>query len=187
MKLFKKKNQTKKVSFHEPFEQLSTLFDKRISDVEGLIDRQIIKTIDYELTNFEKLKKWLINCIYDYILMNPESFHKDTRSVSEARKDTVKERDDYICQICQRQFNAEDLEIDHIFPYSLGGSNEEYNLMALCHRCNQDKARSLEYYQSKEGKKKLKINIGKLVETIDIIHNFGKWLEKIGDMRRRHT
>jgi len=59
----------------------------------------------------------------------------------------------------QRKFNEEDLDIDHIFPYGFGGSNEETNLMTVSRICNRNKSASLEYFKRKEGKLKLLENI----------------------------
>lgn len=78
-----------------------------------------------------------------------------------------------------------DLEVDHIFPYALGGSNEEYNLMALCKNCNQNKNVTIKYYMNNEGKYKLMENIRIFVKSLPLIHDFNNWLKKIGDMRRR--
>jgi len=35
---------------------------------------------------------------------------------------------------------SENIEIDHVMPVSLGGSNDLDNLQPLCHRCNSKKA-----------------------------------------------
>lgn len=53
---------------------------------------------------------------------------------------TVLHRDDFRCQICGR--TAKDgvkLEVDHIMPYSKGGSDELSNLWTLCFDCNRGK------------------------------------------------
>jgi 5-methylcytosine-specific restriction endonuclease McrA len=39
------------------------------------------------------------------------------------------------CVIC----NSWDIEIDHIIPVSLGGTNDESNLQSLCKKCNRIK------------------------------------------------
>ena len=52
------------------------------------------------------------------------------------RKD-VMARDNYQCQYCGA---TEDLAIDHIFPFSRGGSNEADNLQVLCRSCNSAKS-----------------------------------------------
>lgn len=126
----------------------------------------------------ENLEKILIEAIYDFVIKNPNLGTTKSRSISQSRKEIIKQRDDYICQICQEPFPEGQLEIDHILPHSLGGSNSEYNLMPLCSKCNADKGNRLTYYQSGEGKKKLKNNIGGFAKNVPMIHNFGDWLKK---------
>lgn len=82
--------------------------------------------------------------------------------------------------------DEEELQIDHIFPYGAGDSNEEINLMALCEECNRNKSARLDYYRSEEGKLKVMENIREFVKILPGMHDFGDWLEKMGDKRRRH-
>lgn len=49
---------------------------------------------------------------------------------------TVFERDKYRCQNCGGWHN---LQVDHIYPKSRGGSNNIDNLQTLCAKCNQTK------------------------------------------------
>ena len=55
------------------------------------------------------------------------------------RKDVMK-RDNYQCQYCGSNQN---LVIDHIFPFSRGGSNDADNLQVLCNDCNSSKGASI--------------------------------------------
>lgn len=43
-------------------------------------------------------------------------------------------RDKFTCQYCGAK--GIDLEIDHVIPVALGGSNSEVNLVTACRRCN---------------------------------------------------
>ncbi len=139
----------------------------------------------FALGTLNHLEQSLIHKIYEEIIANPTKYHKESRSITPQRKKAVKVRDDYICQICNEEFEEDELEVDHIFPYGAGGSNEEYNLMPLCQECNGNKSAKLDYYRSNEGKFKIMENIHKFVKTLPMIHDFGAWLEKIGDKRRR--
>lgn len=56
---------------------------------------------------------------------------------------TIKERDDYTCQICGASTYEQDLlllEIDHIIPVSKGGMSTPDNLQTLCWKCNRQKS-----------------------------------------------
>ena len=46
-------------------------------------------------------------------------------------------RDDYTCQYCGKRGGT--LEIDHIIPFSKGGSEKEENLVTTCFDCNRKK------------------------------------------------
>lgn len=131
-----------------------------------------------EMTNstLSSLESVLINNIYDHILKNPSI--SPSRSVSPQKRALVIERDKCTCQICEEDLVDDEIEIDHIFPYSYGGSSNVTNLMVLCKRCNRDKTNRLEYYQSDEGRKKLLVNIQVFVRSLDLIQDFNTWLMK---------
>lgn len=48
----------------------------------------------------------------------------------------VFEKFNYACAMCGKGKDEIPLQIDHIFPVSLGGTNDENNLQALCWKCN---------------------------------------------------
>lgn len=43
------------------------------------------------------------------------------------------------CSLCQKIFTAQELEIDHIYPFSRGGMSEDKNYQVLCLSCNRKK------------------------------------------------
>lgn len=61
-------------------------------------------------------------------------------SIPSSVRSRVFDRDGHRCKHCG---DAWDLELDHIHPFSKGGSNEESNLQVLCRRCNRVKFDSL--------------------------------------------
>ena len=62
------------------------------------------------------------------------------RSISGTTRQNVLMRDNYTCQICGATVkDGAKLEIDHIIPYSKGGTNDESNLQVLCQQCNREK------------------------------------------------
>lgn len=48
----------------------------------------------------------------------------------------VYERDGHTCKACG---SDEDLTVDHIYPWSLGGTDDMENLQTLCRSCNSSK------------------------------------------------
>jgi hypothetical protein len=61
-------------------------------------------------------------------------------------KDDVFRRDGFNCVYCYR---TEDLSLDHIVPFSLGGSDSIENLVCCCRKCNSSKgAKPLNQWRS---------------------------------------
>jgi transcriptional regulator with XRE-family HTH domain len=48
----------------------------------------------------------------------------------------IAEKDNYECVYCSAQAV---LQVDHVYPYSLGGTNEPENLVTCCDKCNRKK------------------------------------------------
>ena len=55
----------------------------------------------------------------------------------ENAKAMVLNRDDYICQYCKGKHKDSKLEVHHIIFKSQGGSDDESNLITLCHTCHK--------------------------------------------------
>jgi hypothetical protein len=45
-------------------------------------------------------------------------------------------RDGFQCRYCGKRATEKELHVDHVFPRSMGGGDEEFNLVAACHECN---------------------------------------------------
>jgi len=52
-------------------------------------------------------------------------------------REFVLERDDFTCQDCGKFLMNVGLEAHHIKPLFQGGSNDEKNLITLCHKCHK--------------------------------------------------
>ena len=65
---------------------------------------------------------------------------KRSRYVSAATRVDVLRRDNHRCVFCGVSAKKAELEIDHIIPFSHGGSNAISNLQTLCEACNQGKS-----------------------------------------------
>jgi hypothetical protein len=92
-----------------------------------------------------------IYLILSLILFSVSCFAQ-SRYVSQTTKKVVFSRDGGICQCCG---SYENLEYDHISPYSCGGSSDASNIQLLCQKCNRSKSNSC---YCKEHNKKVGIN-----------------------------
>ena len=75
-------------------------------------------------------------------LTNPKIKHwgyqKGANYGFENTKAMVLNRDNYTCQYCKGKHKDSKLEVHHIVFRSQGGSDEESNLITLCHTCHKD-------------------------------------------------
>ena len=75
-------------------------------------------------------------------LANPKIMHwgyqKGTNYGFENTKTMVLNRDNYTCRYCKGKHKDNKLEVHHIIFRSQGGSDEESNLITLCHTCHRD-------------------------------------------------
>ena len=76
---------------------------------------------------------------------------ENVRTISGKTRLDVFERDDYRCQMCGRTVDdGIKLHIDHIVPFSKGGSSEMDNLQVLCHECNLAKHDRMDLKRTRE-------------------------------------
>ena len=63
-----------------------------------------------------------------------------SRYIPAATRVDVLRRDNHRCVYCGVSAKKAELEIDHIVPFSKGGSNAISNLQTLCSDCNKGKS-----------------------------------------------
>ena len=83
-----------------------------------------------------------------HLMKNPEmnrhwGYQKGLNYGFENTKAMVLNRDNYTCQYCKNKYKDSKLEVHHIIFKSNGGSDEESNLITLCHTCHYDLHHSL--------------------------------------------
>ncbi|MCV7359182.1 HNH endonuclease [Mycolicibacterium fluoranthenivorans] len=61
-------------------------------------------------------------------------------AVSKRLRYEILTRDGEACRKCGRRAPEVELQIDHIIPVALGGSDDPSNLQTLCRDCNAGKA-----------------------------------------------
>lgn len=79
--------------------------------------------------------------IYEYLLSN-KTVEKalSIRAFTDNQKREAYERQGGVCPLCGKQMNIEDMEADHITPWSLGGKTTTDNLQMICKDCNRTKS-----------------------------------------------
>ncbi len=77
--------------------------------------------------------------IYEYLLSGDER-HLSIRRFSDKMARTAYERQNGICPICEKHFAIEQMQADHIRPWSKGGHTVAENCQMLCCDCNLKKS-----------------------------------------------
>lgn len=88
------------------------------------------------MVNQLTMKKILL--VFTILLISFSGFSQ-SRYISETVKKIVYTRDGGKCQCCG---SFENLEYDHIMPYSCGGASDASNIQLLCMKCNRSKSNS---------------------------------------------
>ena len=104
---------------------------------------------DYKKLIHDTTTRWESDCLTDFEqYLEDKGFEEKTYSFKcssrKAIPGTIRQnvlmRDNYTCQICGATVeDGAKLEIDHIIPYSKGGTDKENNLQVLCRQCNREK------------------------------------------------
>ena len=77
--------------------------------------------------------------IYSYVLQRDEKY-LNIRAFTEAQKRLVYERQNGMCKKCGKHFEFEQMEADHVTPWSKGGETSIENCYMLCQDCNRKKS-----------------------------------------------
>ena len=79
--------------------------------------------------------------IYEYLLSGGTLEKKlNIRQFTDSQKRTAYERQGGICPLCGERHEFEDMEGDHIVPWSKGGKTVMENLQMICRSCNRKKS-----------------------------------------------
>ncbi|MDR3301687.1 MAG: DUF262 domain-containing protein [Spirochaetaceae bacterium] len=76
--------------------------------------------------------------IYPYLLTKDEKY-LNIRAFTDSQKRAVYEKQNGICPQCKEHFVINEMEGDHITPWSEGGKTQADNLQMLCKNCNRRK------------------------------------------------
>jgi hypothetical protein len=74
----------------------------------------------------------------------PSTRPRSTRDpIDQTRRFSLLHRDGFACRYCGEKPGASALELDHLIPHSMGGSEHDNNLITACARCNRAKGARL--------------------------------------------
>jgi hypothetical protein len=62
------------------------------------------------------------------------------KALSKSRRFAILKRDYFTCRYCGRTPPEVRLEVDHLLSVKLGGGDDDANLVAACHDCNNGKS-----------------------------------------------
>lgn len=106
-------------------------FKDEVYNSEELEERTKEYMLDEDVTN----KKG----IYLYLIDGKEK-HLNIRAFSERIRREVYEKQDGICVLCEKEFELDEMEADHIVAWSQGGKTLIENCQMLCRSCNREKS-----------------------------------------------
>ncbi len=106
-------------------------FKDKMFDTEKLEKEIQALMMDDDVTN----KKG----IYPYVLTRKEKY-LNIRKFTESQKRIVYEKQKGICKKCGEHFELNEMEADHITPWSKGGKTQIENCQVLCMECNRRKS-----------------------------------------------
>lgn len=126
------------------------LFPKYRREMKGLDWGDLynrFKDNTYSATELEsKIKKLMMDDdvtskkgIYEYVLSGDER-KLNIRAFSDNMKREAYERQEGICTHCNKHFEIDQMEADHITPWSKGGKTNGDNCQMLCRDCNRRKS-----------------------------------------------
>ena len=111
-------------------------FHSHIKEIEFVKSILPITTLVLETAQFDT------HLLKNPSLANPKVKHwgyqKGVNYGFENTKAMVLNRDSYTCQCCKGKHKDSKLEVHHVVYRSQGGSDEESNLITLCHTCHKD-------------------------------------------------
>jgi len=83
-----------------------------------------------------------------FFVAEPLTETKELRNISRSIPRNVQfkvlKRENQICSECGQSVRDEDVEFDHIIPWSKGGCSDEHNVRLLCKTCNRQRGNRFE-------------------------------------------
>lgn len=120
-------------------ELIKTYMQKKLADDQAKEEKEK-EAIRQQLLEKERLRKLKREVRQEMIESGEINSGKKRESISQDIQDKVWNRDGGKCVMCG---SNENLEFDHIIPFSRGGANTYRNLQLLCQKCNREKSNKI--------------------------------------------
>jgi len=129
---------------------VKTIFPKYRKEMKGLDWSLMYNKYKNEKLDTKELEKKIAELmqddditakkgIYEYLLSGEEKY-LNIRAFTPSMKRETYEKQKGICPICKKNFELEQMEADHITPWSQGGKTNAENCQMLCKECNRRKS-----------------------------------------------
>jgi 5-methylcytosine-specific restriction endonuclease McrA len=102
------------------------------------LDVPVLRNQVNELMRNDNNEIGSLSGIYEYVLSDNEK-HLNLRQYNDSEKRAMYEQQDGICPLCDGEFKINQMEGDHITPWSEGGKTTLENGQMLCRDCNRRK------------------------------------------------
>lgn len=128
--------QTTFIKYRSPMKEVEwgEIYD---ANHDKIVDKQKLETRIAELMLDDDVTKK--SGIFYYVFDGDEK-HLNIRAFTQKMKIEAFERQNGICAKCKKRFEIEQMEGDHIVPWSAGGKTSAENCQMLCKKCNRRKS-----------------------------------------------
>ena len=134
MDLFPENEIPKKLIKVQEWGFLYNKYHNKVYDKKELKDKVSELLLDDDVTK----KTGIIEYVLSDRTVNDEKY-LSLRAFSDSQKLQAYKKQGHKCKHCGKEFKFEEMQGDHIIPWSLGGHTTIDNLQMLCRKCNNDK------------------------------------------------
>jgi len=138
------------IYFKTVIEWIKLTFNEYRKEMKGINWGGLYNTHKNILLDTNKLEKEISRLMLDddvtnkkgiyYFVLNKDEKYLNIRLFSPNQKREAYERQKGICPICKKHFTIDQMEADHITPWSKGGKTNSLNCKMLCRECNRRKS-----------------------------------------------
>jgi hypothetical protein len=137
--------------FQNVINWIKVTFPEYRKEMKGIAWGELYNTFGKEKFNSSEMEKQIKTLmmddditkksgIYPYLLTKDEKY-LNIRAFTDSQKRAAYEKQKGICPECNEHFEIQEMEGDHITPWSEGGKTQPDNLQMLCKNCNRRKGK----------------------------------------------